>query len=40
MVKKYTNQDFILPRKTSQCHLETRAANIWDLVQRDQAPLK
>jgi len=26
-----------LPTKTCQRHLETRAANIWDLVQTDQS---
>jgi len=31
------NDDFILPTKTSQRHLETRAANAWDLVQTDQS---
>jgi len=29
-----TNFDFNL-RKTCQCHIETRAANVWDLVQSD-----
>jgi len=28
-----TNYDFILPSKTCQRHLQTRAANVWDLVQ-------
>jgi len=31
-----TNYDFILPSKTCQRHLETRAANVWDLVRSDQ----
>jgi len=33
-----TNYDFILPSKTYQRHLETKAANFWDLVQSDQPP--
>jgi len=31
-----TNDDLILPSKTRQCHLQTRAANFWDLDQSDQ----
>jgi len=27
----------ILPTKTCQRHLETRAANVWDLVQTDRS---
>jgi len=34
------NYDFILPCKTCQRHLETRAANVWDLVQSDQPPFR
>jgi len=29
------NYDFILPSNTCKRHLETRAANVWDLVQSD-----
>jgi len=32
---KTTNYDFILPSMTYQGYSETRAANIWDLVQSD-----
>jgi len=35
-----TNRDFILPSKTCQRRLKTRAANVWDLVQSDQAPFQ
>jgi len=35
-----TNYDFILPSKTYQCHLETRDANFWDLVQSDQSSFR
>jgi len=34
---KSTNYDFILPSMTYQGYLETRAANIWDLVESDQS---
>ena len=33
---KTTNYDLILPRKTRQRHLETSAANVWDLDNSDQ----
>ena len=32
-----TNYDFILPTETCQRHLETRAVNVWYLVQTDQS---
>jgi len=31
-----TNYELILLSRTRQCHLETRAANIWDLDQSNQ----
>jgi len=31
-----TNYDLILPRKSRQRHLETSAANVWDLDKSDQ----
>jgi len=34
------NYDFILPSKTCQPHLETRTANVWDLVQSHQSPFQ
>jgi len=34
-----TNYDFILPSKTHQRHLETRAANFWDLKSH-QSPFR
>ena len=33
-ITETTNYDFILPSKSCQCHLETKAANVWDLVHR------
>ena len=35
--QKSPSYDFILLSKTYQCHLETWAANVWDLVQSDQS---
>jgi len=37
-INETTNHDYILTSKACQCHLKTRAANVWDLVQSDQAP--
>jgi len=35
-----TNHDFVLPSKTYQRHLETRAANFWNLVQNGQSSFR
>jgi len=37
-MNKTINYDFRLPSNTWKRHLETRAANVWDLVQSDQSP--
>jgi len=34
------NYDFILPSKICQRHVETKAANTWELVQSDQSPFQ
>jgi len=39
VANKTTNYDIILSTRTSQHHLETRAANVWDLIQSDKTLL-
>jgi len=37
---KTTNNEFILPSKTYQRYLATRAASIWNVVQSDHSPFQ
>ena len=40
MVFNETTNDFIQSSKACQYHLESRAANVWDLVQIGQSPIQ